>query len=112
MNLQRLALVVLFLFVAGLVSGAAGEAMHASASADQVSHSESSGSSCPDPGDDGKPCGPTCPCACCPGHLTTAAFVSVRPSIQPPPSDELHVSRLDELHPKDVHFRIFHPPRA
>ncbi|OGQ92783.1 MAG: hypothetical protein A2284_11380 [Deltaproteobacteria bacterium RIFOXYA12_FULL_61_11] len=112
MRLQPLAPVVLFLFIAGLFSGAAGEARYASASAHQVSHSESSGSSCPHPDDHGKPCGPACPCACCWGHGTTAVFGSVRPSLQPPPSFVLYASWPDDLHPKDVLSRIFHPPRV
>jgi hypothetical protein len=66
MKLHRLALVMLFLFVAGVVSTAAGQALNAFASADQVSAGSSS-SSCPDPDGDGSPCGPACPCACC-GH--------------------------------------------
>ena len=108
--LNRLAPVVLFLFVAGLVSAAAGEALHSAASADPVNSAESS--SCPDPGDDGNPCGPTCPCACCPGHLTVAAFVMTRSSLPALPSDERLVFETHDLQPKDVHFRIFHPPRA
>lgn len=112
MKLQRLASIVLFLFVAGLVSTAAGEALHASADAVQGSHAENPSSSCPDPGDDGKPCGPACPCACCPGHVSAAAFVAARPSIHPPPSGEHRPALPDDLHPKDVHFHVFHPPRA
>jgi hypothetical protein len=111
MKLQRLALVVLFLFVAGLVSTAAGQALNAFASADQT-NTESTSSSCPDPGDDGTPCSPACPCACCPGHSVRAAFVSVPPFIQAPLSDELEIPLPDDLHPKDVRSRIFHPPRA
>lgn len=118
MNLQRLAIVVLFLFVTGLVSAAAGEALHASAGADEATHAESSGPSCPDSGDDGKPCGPMCPCTCCPGHLTVAAFVTVAasvtvgPTVQHSPSSKPHTSLPDGLHPKDTYSRIFHPPRA
>jgi hypothetical protein len=110
MNLQRLALIVLFLFVAGLVSTAAGEALHSSTSGDQVSHSE--GSSCPDPDDDGNPCGPTCPYACCPGHVACAAFAVQSFCLGVPPSNEIKLQHDDALNPKDVHFRIFHPPRA
>ncbi|HUU00033.1 MAG TPA: DUF6660 family protein [Myxococcota bacterium] len=110
MKLQRLALAVLFLFVAGLVSATAGEILLTLVSSDRVNCSE--GPSCPDPDDDGNPCGPTCPCACCPGHSAAAAFVSIRPSIQALPSDEFQASLTDDLHPKDFHFRIFHPPRA
>jgi hypothetical protein len=104
------ALIALLCFVDGSVSAAVSEFLYASAGAHPMSHSESS--SCPDPGDDGNPCGPTCPCACCPGHLAAATFVSVRPSIQAPPSDEFQLSLLNDLHPKDVIFRIFHPPRV
>lgn len=110
MKLQRLALVVLFLFVAGLVSATAGEVLHSLVSSDQVNCSE--GPSCPDPDDDGNPCGPACPCACCPGHSAASVVVSARPSIQAMPSGELQASLADDLHPKDVYYRIFHPPRV
>jgi hypothetical protein len=110
MKLQPLALAVLFLFVAGFVSATAGEVLHASAGVDRESHSE--GSSCPDPGDDGNPCGPACPCACCPGHSPAAAFVSVWPALEAQPSHGHHASLTDDLDPKDAHFRIFRPPRA
>jgi len=109
MKLQCLTIVVLLLFVAGLVS-AAGETLHASTSSDQGSHCY--GSSCPDPGSDGGPCGPTCPSACCPGHSMIAAFTAVRPSIEAPPSDELSALSPNDLYPKDILYRIFHPPRA
>jgi hypothetical protein len=111
MKPHRLALVVMFLFVAGIVSTAAGQALNAFVGADQASSSESTGSSCPDPDEDGTPCGPACPCACC-GHSVRAAFVSVPPFIQAPLSDELALSLPDDLHPKDVRVRVFHPPRA
>lgn len=110
MKLRRLATVVLFLFVAGLASAAASEALHSSV--DPSSASSAEHSSCPDPGDDGNPCGPACPCACCPGHVTAAAFVAVESAHQLPPTAELHVFVPRDLHPKDVYFRIFHPPRA
>lgn len=110
MRLRRLATVVLFVFVAGFVSAAAGEALHSSVDSSLASSAESS--SCPDPGEDGSPCGPTCPCACCPGHLTMAAFGAAESVHHFPSTAELHVFVPRNLHPKDVYFRIFHPPRA
>jgi hypothetical protein len=44
--------------------------------------------------------------------LTVAAFMTATPSLRPLPSAEPHASPAGNLHPKDVHFRIFHPPRA
>ncbi|MEK7705250.1 MAG: hypothetical protein AAB426_09845 [Myxococcota bacterium] len=110
MKLQHLSATVSLLVVAGLVSAAAGEALHALASADRVGRSE--GSSCPDPGDDGNPCGPACPCVCCPGHLTAGVLMSPRPIVDVPASDDLIIPWRDALHSKDVLSRIFHPPRA
>lgn len=110
MNLPRLALCALFVLVAGLVSATAGTIVHASEEAHPASHFDSS--SCPDPCDDGVPCGPSCPCACCPGHATVVVFAAVRPVIPAPPIDELESPSHDILEPQDVHFRIFRPPRA
>ena len=110
MRIQRLALVVLFFFVTGLVSATAGEVLRSSADNFQASHTE--GSPCPDPDDAGHPCGPACACTCCPGHAAAPAFVAQRFAFGIPPSSELKVHPNDDLHPKDVHFRIFHPPRA
>jgi hypothetical protein len=108
-TLRRLALVVLLL-VAGPVSTTAGELLRSLACADQVSHAEST--SCPDPGDDGRPCGAACPCACCPGHSPPVAFVAVRPAVQPPRSDGLQPPLPDDPQPEDIAQRIFRPPRA
>jgi hypothetical protein len=111
MILRRLAVIVLFIFAPGLISTAAGAILHSLAREDQVNHSESS--SCPDPCDNGNPCSPTCPCACCPGHSSAPAFVSVRPSLEAPPFHEHQASLPDgAVHPKDVLFRIYRPPRA
>ena len=110
MKLQRLTLVVLILFVTGLIPAMAGEAPHSTAGGGQVPPPE--GTSCPNPGSDGDPFGPACPCACCPGHATTAEFLSFRPSLEAPPSDELALPLPDALHPKGVLSHIFHPPRV
>jgi hypothetical protein len=67
---------------------------------------------CPDPDSNGQPCGPECPCACCPGHSSAVAFLSGWPSLGAPSSHENRASSPDDLHPKDVRVRIFHPPRA
>ena len=110
MSLSRLALAVLFFFVTGYVSAAAGEVLRSVSSGDQIGHTE--GSSCPDPDDCGHPCGPACACTCCPGHAATAMFAPPFVFVAPPACEELNLGTYDDLHPKDVHFRIFHPPRA
>lgn len=101
---------VLVMFLMGLVSTAAGEAPRPMHNDAQASFPE--GSSCPDPSDDGGPCSPTCQCTCCPGHWTGAPLVTVGPSLETPPVDEIDHSPPDDLHPLDAIHRIFHPPRA
>ena len=110
MNLQRLALVVLVMFVGGMASTAVGEIPHSPDHEGQASCP--AGSSCPDPTDDGGPCSPFCQCTCCPGHWTGAVFPPVRPSLDAPRIDEIEAPSPDALHPQDAIHRIFHPPRA
>jgi hypothetical protein len=69
---------------------------------------------CPDRDHDGKPCGPLCPCTCCPGHGIVPADV---PSLSVPfvvsaLSTEAELPSIERLDPVDVVFRVFHPPRA
>ena len=110
MKLRRFGLAVLLIFVGGLVCATAGEVLHSSTKADQVGRSESP--FCPDPGNDGGPCAATCPCACCPGHLRVTASATVQPSTNALLPDELDASSPDDLNPKNIVSRIFHPPRA
>jgi hypothetical protein len=110
MKLQRLALVVPLLFLAGFVPAAAGELAPSWLGAGQASCLD--GSSCPDPDNHGHPCGPACPCACCPGHQAATAASLTRPSIGIPPANSLEACSAGDLHPKDVPHRIFHPPRV
>lgn len=109
-KLQRLTPAVLFVFLAGLASTAAGEGLHPSTGTDEVHHAE--GSACPDPGDDGAPCGPACLCTCCPGQMTATAIAPVHPFIAAPRGNELEAAWVEALHPKDVFSSIFRPPRA
>jgi len=44
--------------------------------------------------------------------LTVTAATLFRSSIDAPRSGEVEISLLDDLHPSDVVYRIFHPPRA
>ena len=87
------------------------------ATADDVRHSSArsgpaEADSCPDPGTDGQPCGPGCPCFCCPGHANGLAVFPLRTSVGIPPSSEFELEAHDDLRPKGVLRRIFHPPRA
>ena len=107
---RALALFVLFVFVAGSSLATADEVLHSS-----VRNGETAplaADSCPDPGTDGQPCGPTCLCLCCPGHANGLAVVAPRPSVGIPTSSEFELEAHDELRPKGVLRRIFHPPRA
>ncbi|MBK6848874.1 MAG: hypothetical protein IPG96_15505 [Proteobacteria bacterium] len=102
------------LVVAVVVFAAAGAWWLAPASLERARpflHSTSH-STCPDAGDDGNPCDPTCPCSCCPGHAPAVAFLSLRITTQAPSSQPRRVSHADDVQPNDLPFRIFHPPRA
>lgn len=107
---RTLALLVLFVFVAGSTLATADEVLHSSARSGPSA--PSTADSCPDPGTDGQPCGPGCPCFCCPGHANGLAVFPPRPSVGIPPSSEFELEAHDDLRPKGVLRRIFHPPRA
>ena len=109
MKRRFLALAVLFVFVAGSGLATAEEVLRSS----ERNHAEpADADSCPDPGPDGQPCGPTCLCLCCPGHAYGLAVFASRPSVGIPPSSEFELEAHDDLRPKGVLRRIFHPPRA
>lgn len=110
MNRRGLALLVLFVFVAGSSLATADEVLHSSVRNGQTA--PQAADSCPDPGTDGQPCGPTCLCLCCPGHANGLAVFAPRPSVGIPPSSEFELEAHDDLRPKGVLRRIFHPPRA
>lgn len=68
--------------------------------------------SCPDETPEGDPCSDGCDCLCCPGHArillpggqtASATLLFQSGSLSDP---------CDDIHPLDVVFRIFHPPRA
>ena len=107
---RRLALPALVFFLTGLVSPLGGELLRLVADSGEANHPELA--SCPDPADDGHPCGPECECTCCPGHATGLVFVAQRFSLRPLPSDEHKARAHDTLHPQDVLLTIFHPPRV
>jgi hypothetical protein len=95
-------------FVTGVVSPAVGESLHAT-SDNQADHS---GSPCSDPDAGGEPCGPACPCACCPGHRTPPALAVGDAVSGALIAGQFEAGLPDTLHPKDVFRRVFHPPRA
>jgi hypothetical protein len=103
---------ILFLFLGGLMCTSASDALYAATEDSPKTHSK--GVVCPDPGENDEPCGPDCPCDCCPGHVNTAfaLTVNVQASILFPPPAEVHLSMPGDLHPQDALVRIFHPPRA
>ena len=107
---RALALLVLLVFVAGSTLATADEVLHSSARSGPAA--PSTADSCPDPGTDGQPCGPGCQCFCCPGHANGLAVFPPRTSVEIPPSSEFELEAHDDLRPKGVLRRIFHPPRA
>lgn len=108
MTRRVLALLVLLVFVAGPALATAEELRHSSARSGPAAVADS----CPDPGTNGQPCGPACLCFCCPGHANGLAVFTPRPAVGIPPSSEFELEAHDDLRPKGVLRRIFHPPRA
>ena len=112
MNSPRLHSLLVVLALAGAASPAAvGELLHAASSgwSDGACHE---GAPCPDPDEGGDPCGPTCPCACCPGHRTAPALAVGGPAHGSLAARHFEAAPLEALHPKDVLRRVFHPPRV
>ncbi len=102
------AVVVLSFLVAGLVSPAAEAAVRASLGLGQVTHDE--GAPCSDPDGASHPCGPACACTCCGRHVQAQTVAAVEvPFTEPPPAEAIPYSA--DLLPRDVCFRVFHPPR-
>lgn len=107
---RGLALLVLAVFVAGSSLATAVEVQRSVFRS--VPTSPPAADSCPDPETDGQPCGPDCLCLCCPGHASGLAVFASCPSVPCPPSSEFELEAHDDLRPKGVLRRIFHPPRA
>lgn len=111
MKRSLLAAAVLVVFVAGIVSVAAGEDRHA-AEGSAHAHSDEPGSSCPDDGADGAPCGPACACACCPGHSVPVLFAT-GPQVGAVPSPVgRHCAGRPDRYESAVASALFRPPRA
>ena len=74
-----------------------------------VGHSEGA---CQDPDCGGVPCGPGCPCACCPGHHVFSSLFEQSFSLEEP-SEELTVAPAAETPcQKEIPSTIFRPPRS
>lgn len=73
-------------------------------------HSEDAG--CPDGDSDGAPCGPNCPCSCCPGHRVMPAIASVPLFLATPDLTAAVQPAGAEPSQKDIPFTIFRPPEA
>jgi hypothetical protein len=110
MGTRYLASLVLALFIAGLFPTTVGEVLHALGG--DPSAIQANESHCPDPGDDGSPCGPDCACTCCPGQRVAVTFPVASAAIAAPISTDFDVSLPANLHPTTVDRSIFHPPRA
>lgn len=109
--------VVLLLCLFGLFVSASLSVEHPVAdNQEHVTHED--GSPCPDSEQDSEPCGPLCPCTCCPGHAAMAAavvpvpvaFSFVAPSL--PRAQQVGVRLPKALHPQELLYSIFHPPRV
>ena len=67
---------------------------------------------CPDRDSDGLPCGPDCPCSCCPGHRVMPVIAS-DPLFLATPALTSTVQPEDKTpSQKDIPFTIFRPPEA
>lgn len=107
---RYLTLAVLLVLVVGPGLATADEVLHASGRNSQAGPVDAD--SCPDPGPDGQPCGPTCLCLCCPGHANGLAFAVPGPSVGIPLPIVFEIEGHDDFRPKGVLHSIFHPPRA
>jgi hypothetical protein len=107
MKLPRLTVAVLALFLAGLLSVLVGRDLHG----DEHATSDGATDSCPDD-DEGGPCGPACPCACCPGPAKVFTFSSDRSGPLLPLALARYVSASSDSVLPDVFQRVFHPPRV
>lgn len=110
MGPRFLASLVLALFLTGLFPTTVGEVLHALSG--ETSPVQAGENHCPDPGNDGAPCGPDCACVCCPGQRVAVAFPILPPAVAIPLATELDMILPVALHPTAVDPAIFHPPRA
>ncbi len=113
MRLWRVVLFLLLCVVAGFASSAGTLTVGSPAGTSEVTHED--GSTCPDSDHDHAPCGPACPCTCCPGHARlAAAFTPVDACLVwvVPPVSEVEAPAPRDLHPEEPSFSIFHPPRV
>lgn len=108
--LRRLAVMVLCTFVASFALGTAAELWHSFAGDDPSAHAD--GAPCPDPSDGDHPCGPACHCVCCHVPLAAPDLSGCRPFEGLVAFTALDEPLRDDLHPEDVPFPIFHPPRT
>jgi hypothetical protein len=104
------AVAALAAFTSGLAFAAVWGDLHRPADKAETHHSH--GSSCPNPDSGDDPCGPTCACTCCPGHVLATAAVVVNPCLRSYPSSAGDPPVGSNLNPRDVLSRIFRPPRA
>ncbi|MBI5507426.1 MAG: hypothetical protein HY903_01615 [Deltaproteobacteria bacterium] len=111
MSRRRLALPVLCLIAAAAVlSFFARDSVDAAVATPGAADASDPG--CPDPDTHGRPCGPSCPCACCPGHMVRVALLPGVPTMGAPTATALDTIVVTRCTPVDVLQRIFHPPRA
>lgn len=104
LKMPAMLLALMFLFFAS------GGLMSVALDLGHLCHSEDAG--CPDRDSDGVPCGPNCPCSCCPGHRVMPAIASL-PLFLVSPTLTSAVQPEDKApSQKDIPFTIFRPPEA
>ena len=111
-DLSRMAgLAALLAFVLSMVST---EAMHGEEGGghDGEEVAASHPGDCPDGMPDGVPCSSSCACLCCPGHARTLPAAEKAQAVPPRGYSGALSERADLLHPEEIVFGIFRPPRA
>ena len=66
---------------------------------------------CPDKDGDGAPCGPDCPCSCCPGHQVMPALLQLSFFLDAPGPAAAADPTEKSPAQKDISSLIFRPPR-
>lgn len=66
---------------------------------------------CPDATPDGPPCPDGCTCLCCPGHTRLLLGHHLTSLHSPLLAGQDTPELVDDLFPRDVVRRVFHPPR-
>jgi hypothetical protein len=108
--MRRLVPVMLLVFAIGPVSTSFHLLAEHMGGHDVLVHPD--GSDCPDSEKDSHAPGNSCACSVSHGNAAFLVFDASAPVMESPLQKEIKFLPADDLHPKDVHDRIFHPPRV